>query len=407
MFSINTASDAAHSLHSLNSKYFGNSDFNSLVKATDDSFSKPIELSTTSDASEVLTLAAQIKHEAKNNLDSHNHDSVPLKHLQPLLKIADFDGNGVVTRQDVRSVAKRVGGDKDVYDGLYHPLFDVNADGLINPKDVKVTRQELGKKSSRLDQQVAQLVQATIKYYGPDGLQTAIQDGYLPFTDPLIGHGVHYFNPKEYLKAPEAPLSFDKPFGLNFNVKGQLKGVFYFQPQPWYNLSIDPANLESSVLGFLTQKYQFINSSTPPKLFASKDEFWHCHDNVWFSNIGNRDFNQVKLEQDLTDPELVLRVRNALSDANQTLFPIEYPFLNSTPDPHNLDPAASPYPPVNTIVMPFFYMMHAWVHDLNPDGLFAEKNPKLKAGVPETSQCMHDHGQMHSSDMTNSDMTKM
>ena len=69
-----------------------------------------------------------------------------------------------------------------------------------------------------LDQQIAMATQATIKYYGSGGLEQAIADGYLPFTQEVTGHGIHYFN---FNLATEvgnfAELEIERPVGLNYD----------------------------------------------------------------------------------------------------------------------------------------------------------------------------------------------
>ncbi|HEY9767251.1 MAG TPA: hypothetical protein V6C71_01940 [Coleofasciculaceae cyanobacterium] len=79
-----------------------------------------------------------------------------------------------------------------------------------------------------VDQQIAQATQATMKYYGSGGLEEAIADGYIPFTQEVAGHGIHYYNlalSNEIGNLEE--LNIETPLGLNYDNEGNLLAVFY------------------------------------------------------------------------------------------------------------------------------------------------------------------------------------
>lgn len=66
----------------------------------------------------------------------------------------------------------------------YHPLYDLDANGELNIVDLSWAVRTLGAEVPLLDQQIAQVTQATMKYYGPNGVQNALADGYIPLKQP-------------------------------------------------------------------------------------------------------------------------------------------------------------------------------------------------------------------------------
>ena len=155
------------------------------------------------------------------NNDDHIHNSEAA-----IISIPDFDGNGEVDSADVEDLSSRI--DSFEGDELYHPLYDVDANGTINEDDLTIVNETIGHEVPLIDQQIAQATQATVKYYGSDGLEQAIADGYVPMTSELAGHGIHYFNP---VLAEEignnTELDIERPIGLNYDAEGNLVAVFY------------------------------------------------------------------------------------------------------------------------------------------------------------------------------------
>ena len=81
---------------------------------------------------------------------------------QPLLTVADFNGDGQVDMSDFEDISARY--DPETGEEQYHILYDLNADGAINEDDLVQTMDDIGKDVPLLDRQIAQATQATMKY---------------------------------------------------------------------------------------------------------------------------------------------------------------------------------------------------------------------------------------------------
>ena len=311
--------------------------------------------------------------------DENTHDSVTLEE-QPdndahihnsetaIISIPDFDGNGQVDSADVADITSRANSIEG--DELYHPLYDVDTNGTIDENDIAVVNETIGHDVPLIDQQVAQATQATMKYYGSDGQEQAIANGYIPLTQELQGHGIHYYNPvlADQLGNSEE-LNIEQPLGLNYNAKGELEAVFYLRfpetqeatpENPLAQIMIDPAD------------------DFPPTSFENiTAEDWHNHQSVWFSGVGNSNPEEVYFEEDLP----LETVASRLEEIDSQLFP-------------ESDQSYSPK----------FFMLHGWFHSINPDGTFATTNPDLAPYAPEELGAHGEHGDMGHEDMNHQDM---
>jgi hypothetical protein len=275
----------------------------------------------------------------------------------PLLSVGDVNGDQKVCGQDVAEVAGRVRNPD-----LYHPLYDRNADGAIDNRDVVATARDVGASVPMLDTQVARIALATMRYAGgPQGLQNAMQDGFLPFTTDVKGHGVHYVKITS-LGVPEPDLY--APRGLNFDTDGNLIAVFYYRsvarsqtPNPadplWF-LRPDPAH------------------DHPPHVFfdGRPHSDWHTHLNFCIEGLGQPDWRDVCFRQGLNDAQVAECVLDPATGQPRQFFPATDRLFN-----------------------PKIYMLHAWVHTLNPCGLFAGTHPEISPEAPEEHELTHCDGQ--------------
>ena len=168
----------------------------------------------------------------------------------PLLSVADFNGDGKVNFTDIKDIFSRYNSVDG--DDLYHPLYDLDADRDIDFHDIIKAISTFGEDVPLLDRQIAQATQATMKYYGANGLANAIADGYLPLTPELEGHGIHYYNPTLADEVGNLEhLDIERPVGLNYDPEGNLLAVFYLRfpkrqeatpENPLAELLIDPAD---------------------------------------------------------------------------------------------------------------------------------------------------------------------
>lgn len=174
--------------------------------------------------------------------------------LEPVLDVADFDGNGVVDGQDVKLVTQAVNS------GKYVAFYDRNADEKLDHRDIRATARQTGTESPKVDQQIASVFWATESYRN---LQNAMQAGFIPFTQAFHGHGVHWANPYDG--------RFDKNFqpavpeGLNYSKDGELLAVFYYYGN-------------------------FFSSAAPaPEGFAGDEDHWHTHIGSCFGGVDYSD----------------------------------------------------------------------------------------------------------------------
>lgn len=265
----------------------------------------------------------------------------------PLLTVADFDGDGQVDIADLKDLVSRYNSADG--DELYHPLYDLNADGEINGHDIVQAVSTYGEDVPLLDQQIAQATQATMKYYGSEGQENAIADGYIPFTQEVMGHGIHYYNPAladEIGNSQE--LDIERPVGLNYDIEGNLEAVFYIRSP-----ETQEATLENPLAALLVDP----TDDFPPSSFDDlPDGAWHHHQNAWATGIGNLNSELVYFEEDVPLDSVVSR----LQQNNFQLFP------ESDQD-----------------YSPKFWMIHGWFHSLNSAGTFANTNPELAMYAPE------------------------
>ena len=277
----------------------------------------------------------------EHNSNHHSNGGQDQEHkAMPLLTVADFDGNGVVNQNDIKDLKSRI----NSIEGSegYHPLYDLNADGQLDSQDENLAVETLGKEVSLLDQQIAQATQATIKYYGPNGLENAIADGYIPLTPEIKGHGSHWYNPGLIAEVGNLEnLDIKRPIGLNYDEQSNLVAVNYIRlPQILEGnpLEVDPED------------------DLPPASFDTLTaDDWHFHVNVWrITGIGDLNPESVYVEDNV--PSEVIPSRLEQIDS---------------------------FPELDQGYIPKFWMLHAWIHSLNPKGVFANTNPNVSFYAPE------------------------
>lgn len=288
----------------------------------------------------------------------HDHSDMDNMHMaesevQPLLTVADFNGDGTVNKDDLDDLYLRI------IESRYHALYDLNGDSELNGADLDLAIATVGQTVPLLDQQIAQATQATMKYYGEGGLEQAFADGYGFFTHEWNGHGIHLFNPfitSQFGNSTE--LVIDQPVGLNFDAEGNLQAVFYIRlPKLLSGAEQDPLNAD-----FLSrQEYQINNQITidpnddfPPNSFDTLTaNDWHIHENVAISGLGSQNYNFVYFEESLPSEDFNARIETKIENG-EVFFPLS-DYLQS----------------------PKFWMLHGWFHSLNPEGVFGNINPNI------------------------------
>lgn len=293
-------------------------------------------------------------HAFHDSLTNRNH------HLEPLLTVADFNGDGAVNISDFGKIATHL--NSSWGEDNYHYIYDRNVDLRIDFQDLILTALDLGKTVPLLDQQIARATQATLRYYGANGIQNAIADGYIPSTPEAQGHGQHFFNFNLALQAGNSEtLDIEHPIGLNFDDTGKLVAVFYTripktgQPtpeNPFAFLQVDPADDHPPATSFDT--------------LSAED--WHHHHSAYARGLGNLNAENIYFEEDVPLSMVVSR----LQDSGFQIFP------NS-----------------DAYYLPKLWMLHGWFHSPNPDGVFANTHPEI---APYAVTELGVHGEQHGSE---------
>ena len=313
----------------------------------------------------------QSHHSSSNNGDGHGggHGDGHGDSMTSILTVPDFNGDGTVDNADVRDIIGRY--EAVAGEDLYHPLYDLNANGEIDNDDLETVLHNLGETVPLLDQQIAQATQATMQYYGSGGQEQAIADGYIPFTQEVNGHGIHYFNFPLALEIAESPdLNINTPIGLNYDADGNLLAVFYIRTP--YNASEALANPAAFV------EVDPANDFPPTSFDGITAEDWHIHENAWFTGLGN------------SNPENVYG------------FEEEVPIESTVARFENI--GFQQFPESDQIFSPKFWMLHGWFHSLNPNGNFANLHPEVSIYAPEELGVHGGHGEHDGHNSDSSDL---
>jgi hypothetical protein len=287
---------------------------------------------------------------------------------QPILSVADFDGDGTVDTDDVTLISHQVGGDE------YIAFFDRNADGQLDGRDVSDTARNRGAASTPLDRQLAALFWATEMYRDKNN---AIAAGFRPFTQPLMGHGQHYARmpfrvtatglDPTYVNNLDTVLHVEDPEGINYDENGNLVAVFYYHGVDIKRWVLDPSSraalTQQSIA--LTMENMVTNGHITPgpgstghprHLFQSHDAMWHYH---WGPCWDNLDYARMSF------------------DVNHT------PFFVQPQTPGECQSRATSTTSRQGWV-PGFNMLHVWLYKLNRCGVFAGTDPDVaQDAMPE------------------------
>jgi hypothetical protein len=269
----------------------------------------------------------------------HDHD-ICTGAAQPILSVADFDGNGIVDDNDIiliKKVEKR---------DIYYAFYDINVDGELDEEDIKRAKMDLGLESTIADRWLALLFHRVKQYQLYDSPQEATATGFYKITYSLAGHGEHWTNIVD-----GEDETFLRPAGLNVTKKeGFVKGVFW---------AIDAAPVfEGGATDYPTPGGEWETqrvvayADQPPRFTGRPDEKWHTHAGLC-----------ITVEMMDTGPELVVNQHTTFAEcqARPSLIKDPQTGYNSW---RNL------------------WMLHAWMFDLNPNGFFANTHPCVDPDSP-------------------------
>ncbi len=275
----------------------------------------------------------------------------------PLLKVADFDGDGIVNHHDLKQAGKYFR--KYLRHGEYYSLYDRNADGKITAIDISLTARDLGKESDLTDQQIAQLYHQLKPLQTINSAEGLYEQGFEPITHSLAGHGVHWNNTSSDMDVS----------GLNVPEDNSgVKGIFYSKSAlPLFNDS-------SSVTGYSSLDYPHPGGAWmyervqsfaghPPNVFPeSNDESWHTHAGlcITLQDLGSGPQFEMDQHTSYMECQSIPSLRKISIDGVE-----QNAWFN-------------------------IWMLHVWLFDLNPSGIFANTHPCLDPHAPQESEINDD-----------------
>lgn len=276
----------------------------------------------------------------------------------PLLSVPDFDADGTVTGKDIAMIARKNA------KKTYYAMYDVNADGVLNGDDVSYAAQQMGATSTTLDQWLATQYNRFEHLQGISGHVTLTAMGYQQIGGPLNGHGVHWMNETGMFAVGglrEADQTIAE--GLNVTEDGSdIPALFWGESAvPLFNDPSSPSGL--STLDFPTpggawmfERVQAF-ADNPPDFIPGVEENWHTHAGtcVTLWDVGN-------------GPEWL---------TNQYMSAME---CQMQP---NLAPFTDPTTGLQINLWSNFWMLHVWLFDLNPKGIFANTHPCVSPTAPD------------------------
>lgn len=276
----------------------------------------------------------------------------------PLLSVADFNADGKVTGEDISMIVRKKQNNR------YYAMYDVNADGIFDEHDVKKAIDQIGAASTALDQWLATQYNRFEYLQGVSGHATITAMGYQQLGGPLKNHGVHWMN-EAGMFAIAGLRQADQTMAEGLNVLedgSDIPAMFWGEHAvPLFN---DPGSASGlSTLDYPTPGGAWMQervqafAGSPPDFIPGVDENWHTHAGTCLTlwDVGNGPAWQTNQH---------------MSAAECQALPNLAPFT---------DPATGQ--PVN--LWGNFWMLHAWLFELNPRGVFANKHPCVSETAPD------------------------
>ncbi len=279
--------------------------------------------------------------------------------LSPILQTADFNGDGEVNGRDIAMLAK------DHARGSYKSLYDLDADGVVDVDDITLASHAAGAVSSETDQQLAQMYQRFKHLQDLAGIEEISAMGYASFGGTLAFHGDHYMNQAGQLAIAgfrdADPLIAE---GLNVVSDGSdVPGIFWSQAAvPLFHDPSAPGGLSTldwpAPEGVWNYERVQAFANTPPDFFpGTEEDRWHTHAGICLTIVDHGSGPEWEANQ---------HVSNAECQALPNLAPVEFngQLVNMWAN---------------------FWMLHVWMFDLNPNGLFANTHPCIDPDGPSES----------------------
>ena len=272
----------------------------------------------------------------------------------PLLTVADFNGDGIVNGQDINKAAKNIS-----YKKPYYALYDRDANGILDYEDLVTSKTEINSDSTLLDQDLAKMYKRFKKFQNIRGYEKLTELGYQAIPVALKGHGVHWFNADgmKSLMGQKQPNPMIAE-GLNVSTdEKRVHALFWASAaNPVFdNDATDYPHGENWKDGRVTE---FIGGM-PKNITASANEMWHKHGGLCMP------LNKVIVDGE----ETIVGEAHQFTTYNECQeIPSNYSMLED-----------------ETTIWANFWMVHVWLYDLNPNGLFAGTHPCVEKDAPSDS----------------------
>jgi hypothetical protein len=258
----------------------------------------------------------------------------------PILTVADFDGSGVVDQNDMVLIKKARKREN------YYAFYDVNVDGKLDKDDIRRAEMDIGLQSTPSDRVLALLFHRVKQYQIMDSRQEINATGFYKITYSLAGHGEHWSN---FIDGDEE--TFLRPAGLNVTKKdGEIKGVYWaIDAVPVFE---NGATDYPQPGGEWETQRVIAYADQPPTYTGRPDETWHTHAGLC-----------ITVEMLDQGPDLVLNQHTTFAECQAR-------------------PSLAKDPQTGYNSWANLWMLHAWMFDFNPNGLFANTHPCVDPDSP-------------------------
>lgn len=214
-----------------------------------------------------------------------------------------------------------------------------------------------------LDAQLTEVREATSKYEDP---QKAIDDGFRIMGPYVSGMGWHFMNPERVQVAAEDGFTLTEPQLLTYGDPGD--------------------GLDGLVLGAVEYAIPVgvrdYTEENPPDMFADEDgqETWHVHPSAEHAFVMRGDPSSEDFPESAADVPLDERLRSTnwleIAPGGSPGEPMLEPGTMLVGDFRG-ERVMNTRAVVSSSVHPDLLTLHAWVHEDNPEGVFAGHNPEL------------------------------
>jgi hypothetical protein len=257
----------------------------------------------------------------------------------PLLIFGDLDADGTVDADDVAMIRRQLAKSSE-----YRALYDRNADHVVDERDVAIVEAERGFASTPYDREIAAMYHRFEHFQAVEDAEQ-LRPELRPLTAAIAGHGEHWATNAGLRAAQgEERSSFQRVEGLNVPDDGS--GV-------WAMFWVEAATpvFEGGATDWPTRggKWQsqrvIAFADQPPKHTSDPRERWHAH-------VGLCLFENAQGELETQGPTTYDECQ-----AYPTANPAETRWLN-------------------------IWMLHMWLFELNPSGIWGNLHPCLDPSAP-------------------------